>query len=131
MSHEKRHSRSFCFQRAKNEEKPEQAPLQRISHKIDKESKEKLEKLFNLAHLVAKENLAMEKFAILCDLQEKNGLNIGKQYRNAAACKSFIAAIADSERNETQNEFHNSSFFSVLTGGSIDSGIIEQESAFV
>ena len=44
MSHEKSHSRYFCFQRAKNIEKPEQALLQRISHKIDKESEEKLEK---------------------------------------------------------------------------------------
>ena len=67
-SHEKSHSHYFCFQWAKNEEKPVQAPLQQISHKIDKESKEKLEKLFNTAHLVAKENLAMAKFAILCDL---------------------------------------------------------------
>ena len=61
----------------------------------------------------------------------KNGLNIGKHYRNAAACKSFIAAIADSERNETQNDIHSSSFFSVLADGSTDSGIIEQESVFV
>ena len=70
----------------------------------------------------------MAKFTILCDLQEKNGLNIGKHYRNAAACKSFSAAIADSERNETQNDIHSSSFFSVLADGSTDSGIIEQES---
>ena len=74
--------------------------------------------------MVARENLAMAKFAILCDLQEKNGLNIGKHYRNAAACKSFIAAIADSARNETQNDIHSSSFFSVLADGSTDSGII-------
>ena len=40
VSHEKSHSHYFCFQRAKSEEKPEQASLQRISHKIDKESKE-------------------------------------------------------------------------------------------
>ena len=41
VSHEKSHSYYFCFQRAKNE-KPEQAPRQRISRKIDEESKEKL-----------------------------------------------------------------------------------------
>ena len=41
VSHEKSHSHYFCFQRAKSgEEKPEQAPLQRISRKIDEESKE-------------------------------------------------------------------------------------------
>ena len=40
VSHEKSHSHYFCFQRATSEEKPEQAPLQRISRKIDEESKE-------------------------------------------------------------------------------------------
>ena len=34
VSHEKSHSHQFCFQRANNEEKPEQVPLQRISRKI-------------------------------------------------------------------------------------------------
>ena len=33
------------------------------------------EKLFNTAHFVAKEKLAMAKFPSLCDLQEKNGLD--------------------------------------------------------
>ena len=64
VSHEKSHSHYFCFQRAKNEEKPEQVTPLRITRKIDEESKEKLEKLFNTAHLVAKENLAMAKFAL-------------------------------------------------------------------
>ena len=40
VSHEKSHSHYFCFQRAKNEEKPKQALLQRIGRKIDEESKE-------------------------------------------------------------------------------------------
>ena len=40
VSHEKSHSHYFCFQRAKSEEQTEQAPLQRISCKIDEESKE-------------------------------------------------------------------------------------------
>ena len=35
VSHAKSHSHYFCFQRAKSEEKPEQALLQRISRKID------------------------------------------------------------------------------------------------
>ena len=35
VSHEKSHSHYFCFQRAKSEEKLEQAPLQQISRKID------------------------------------------------------------------------------------------------
>ena len=38
-SHDKSQSHYFCFQRAKNEERPEQAPLEQISRKMDKESK--------------------------------------------------------------------------------------------
>ena len=56
---------TFVFSELKA--KKNQALLQRISRKIHKEPKEKLEKLFNTAHLFAKENLAMAKFTILSD----------------------------------------------------------------
>ena len=131
VSHNISRCHVFCVQREKYQARPEEAPLTRISRKIDNESQERLEKLFNTAHFVAKEKIALAKFPGLCDLQEKNGINIGQHYRNAPACKGFISAIAISERNGTKNDLKNSRFFSVLADGSTDSGIIEQESVFV
>ena len=85
----------------------------------------------NTAHYIAKENLAFQKYASLCDLQAKNQVDLGPNYRNPKACKTFVSAIADTEWNEIRNELQGARFFSVLADGSTDSGIIEQESVFV
>jgi len=47
-----------------------------------------------------KENLAFQKYASLCDLQVKNQVDLGPNFRNPKACKTFVSAIADTERNE-------------------------------
>ena len=96
----------FCFERAKNDTRPEQAPLVRMNRKINKESRERLEKLFNTVHYIAKEKLAITKFLNLCILQEK----FGQHYRNPTACKAFISTIADHERNKFQNDVRDSSY---------------------
>ena len=110
ISHNSSQCHYFCFERGKNESRPEQAPLVRINRKIDKESQERLEKLLNTAHFIAKEKLTQTKFSNLCVLQEKNGLNICQHYRNPTACKAFVSAIADHERNKIQNDVRDSSY---------------------
>ena len=65
--------------------------MKTISAKPDEETKSRMERLFNTAHYVAKEVLAFKKFTGLCDLQEKNGLDIGNNYRNRMKCKEFVS----------------------------------------
>ena len=59
ISHNSNQCHYFCFKRGKNETRPEQAPLVRMNRKIDKESQERLETLFNTAHFIEKEKLAL------------------------------------------------------------------------
>ena len=54
--------------------------MKTISAKPDEETKSRMERLFNTAHYVTG----------LCDLQEKNGLDIGNNYRNRMKCKEFV-----------------------------------------
>ena len=65
--------------------------MKTISAKPDEETKSRMERLFNTAHYVAKEVLAFKKFTGLCDLQEKNGLDIGNNYRPGMKCKEFAS----------------------------------------
>ena len=65
--------------------------MKKISVKLDEGTKSRMEKLFNTAHYVVKEGLALKKFTGLCDLQEKNGLDIGNNYRNRMKCKEFVS----------------------------------------
>ena len=50
-----------------------------------------MERLFNTAHYVVKEGLAFKEFTGLCNLQEKNGQDIGNNYRNGMKCKEFVS----------------------------------------
>ena len=88
--------------------------MKTVSAKLDDETKSRMEKLFNTAHYVAKEGLAFKKFTGLCDLQEKNGLNIGNNYRNKIKCKEFVFSIAAIEQEKYAKEIRDARFLYVI-----------------
>ena len=47
--------------------------------------------LFNTAYFIAKRERPYTDFEHLCQLQIKNGLNLGHTYMNDHACHDFIA----------------------------------------
>lgn len=75
--------------------------------------------------------MPFKNMQVFVTFRRKNQVDLGPNYRNPKACKTFVSAIADTERNEIRNELQGARFFSVLADGSTDSGIIEQESVFV
>ena len=100
-------------------------------NKIDNEAASRLNRLFNTAFFTANENLAFSKFKGLCDLQEKNGLDLGSQYRNDKACKQFVESIAEVEKERAKKEIESARFLCVLADGSTDKSIVEQEAVYV
>ena len=83
-----------------------------------------LQCLFNTAFFVAHEELAFRKFAGLCELQTKNGVQFGEQYKKDKGCKAFISYIAQVEKGKIQFAVSDSRFMSILSDGSTDSGIL-------
>ena len=73
----------------------------------------------------------MTRFEKLCSLQEKNGVEIGKNYRNNHACKDFTSSIAETLKSESANQIEKARFISILSDGSTDKGVIEQEIVYV
>ena len=51
-----------------------------MSAKLDQQTEERMNILFNTVFYIASGGLAFKKFSGLLDLQEKNGLDIGTQY---------------------------------------------------
>ena len=90
-----------------------------------------MNRLFNTAFFTANENLAFSKFKGLCDLQEKNGLDLGSQYRNDEAYKQFVESIAEVENERAKKEIESDRFLCVLADGSTDKSIVEQEAVYV
>ena len=58
-------------------EAPIQKSLNHAMEKLSEKSKDQLRVLTNTAFFVAQEELAFAKFSALCDLQEKNGADVG------------------------------------------------------
>jgi len=102
-----------------------------MSAKLDQQTQSRMEILFNTAFYVASEGLAFKKFPGLLDLQEKNGLDTGIQYRTDKKCKEFVSSIASVERQRRLEEVHNARFLCVLADGSTDKSITEQEAVYV
>ena len=73
---------------------PHSTPLGVIQRRLTSEQHEKFHILFNTAYCEAKQNLSFCDFPMLCQLQAKNGLQIGQNYQNNRGTKEFIARIA-------------------------------------
>ena len=53
---------------------------------------------FDIAYLIAKENMAFAKMGPLCQLEERHGVDLGQGYKNELACATFIDYIAQKQR---------------------------------
>ena len=59
-----------------------------------KKAEKRLESLFNTAYGVVKAGKPFSDYELICEIQIKNGLDLGENYRNINGCKTFDASIA-------------------------------------
>ena len=87
--------------------------------------------LFNTAHSLAVHNWSLNDFKTLCELQSKNGVDMGVNYQNRQVASAFIKSIAEVQRQDTMRSLKEARFFSIMADGSTDRSIAEQESVYV
>ena len=89
--------------------------------------------LFNTAYGLAKKNRPFTDFPTVCSIQEKNGLVglLGEIYITDKAAKHFTSSIAKTMRQKTAVDLHKARFVSVMSDGSTDTTIVEQEVVYV
>ena len=66
------------------------APIAASLHKLDAAGMDTTKCKFDIAYLIAKENLAFIKMAPLCELLERHGVNLGTGYKNEKVCATFV-----------------------------------------
>ena len=78
----KQHSTSIC----------DYAPMARclLQASIDEFTRVKLKQKFKIAYLIANENVVFKKMKPLCDIEEKDEVDIGTSYHNGHDCASFV-----------------------------------------
>ena len=90
-----------------------------------------VQSLFRTAYTCVKEHLSFSKYEVLCQLQKLNGLELGDNYCSRLAGTRFIESIADTIKVEFKNTINDSRFISLLSDGSTDKGIVEEEIIYV
>jgi len=71
-------------------------------------------KLFRTAYFLAKKERPFSDFPELLQLQNLNGLNLGKTYNNDKSAKVFIENIAQLYKDELKELLNSSNYFSVF-----------------
>lgn len=84
-------------------------------------------KLFRTVYCIVKQNFSLRSFEALLQLQECNGLLLGRAYRNRTAACDFIESIATVIHREKIKSIKSGGFFSLLIDGSTDVSVKEQE----
>ena len=78
-----------ALQKCENKGQLEACVEKHMKKMTDKE-RAQLSSKINTAFYVAQKKMAFEPFSSLCQLQQKNGLDLGTRYRSDKACRDFI-----------------------------------------
>ena len=70
----------------------EYAPIANALHTLDSDAERKLKCKFDIAFFISKKNVAFAKMGVLCELEERHGVDLGQGYKNVndKACGSFV-----------------------------------------
>lgn len=101
--------------------------IDKVVDKLTSDKRKELTVLLNSTYWIVREGLAFRKFPSLMNLQEKNFLTIGPNYRNNIGCAVFTSAIAATLSDSLDADLSDARFVSYLSDGSTDTGIKEQE----
>ena len=71
--------------------------------------------------MMAKEGLAFETYAAICELEERHDVDIGTAYKTAPSANQFTHFIAQRQRNQFLEDLTGKKFYSFLMDGSTDS----------
>ncbi|XP_069811753.1 zinc finger protein 862-like [Dendropsophus ebraccatus] len=100
---------------------PKQTPLARaVAHACEKTAEKDFEEMkikFNVAYMMAREELPFTKYAAQILLMKKNGMDISKTYDNDndTACAEIIGCIAEEFKAQTLNEAAKATYISIIT----------------
>ena len=135
--HEKSVSHERCVrvsaaQSQKSEtEKTHKTPAEAALASLNKAQTDRLQKLFRSAHAIAKKGRPFTDFEWMCELDTKKGVEIGETYHNRKQARNFVQFIAADEREKVQDSMKGANFFSLMSDGSTDSSVIEEEIVYV
>ena len=65
-------------------------PIAKALHRLDSAALATMKKKFDVAYFITKEGLPFTKMAPLCQLEERQDVDLGTGYKNNQACDQFV-----------------------------------------
>ena len=81
--------------------------------------------------MIAREEIAFEKYPSLLELEKRHGVSIGRTYATEHKCKKFTIFVGETMRDDVLEQIRKSPYRSVLMDGSTDNSVIEKELIYV
>ena len=78
---------------------------------MDSASQQTVERKFDIAFFIAKENMA------ICELEERHGVDLGTPYKNKQACATFVEYIAKEQQQVLARALSAAKFYSFQCDG--------------
>ena len=100
-------------------------PIGKALLKVDEHQKKRLHFLFNTAYAIAKKGKPFPDFEYICEL------DLGENYLNDHACQKFVLSAASIIHDDIKRVVAKNHFVSVLSDGSTDSAVVEQEIVYL
>ena len=101
-------------------------PLGKTVASASFEQVKRLSKLFDIAYVVAKGEMAFAKYTSLMELEKRHSVDFGNTYVTEHKCKEFTMFIGETLRESVIDDINSSPYFSVLIDGSTDSSVKEK-----
>ena len=113
------------------EAKPGTSEAEKALQKLKKSAVERLKIMFLTCHALSKHGRPFTDFKWHCNLDKAKGLDVGSTYHSDKQAKLFTEFIAKAERRKQKQELAGAPFISIITDGSTDCSITEQEIHYV
>ncbi|XP_076099754.1 zinc finger protein 862-like [Mytilus galloprovincialis] len=102
-----------------------------LKQKLKPEQLKRYKVLFNTAYSVGKKGKPFSDYEFILEVQKKNEVDIGEQYFNIEGCKLFLKWISQQLRSQSVSSLLAAPFVSILSDGSTDRSVIEQEIVYL
>ena len=102
-------------------------PIGRGLTKVGEKDLETLRIRFNSAYYLVKQERPLSDYPNLITLQHKNSIKKSQSYVTDRAAVDFTDCIAEVKKEDLIKAISTSNYFSLLTDGSTDSAVIEEE----
>eukprot|EP00117_Sycon_ciliatum_P045916 scpid98535/ scgid32949/ len=135
-----KHSRSDMHSKALNMERAptktltqifKSTPLGKAMATASSEEPVRLGKLFDVAYMIAKEEMPFTKYPCIVELEKRHGVSLGTAYSTDRKCKECTSVIGDTLKDDVVAAVRRSRYLGVLMDGYTDSSVVENELIYV